>query len=87
MGSKGERQGLPDGREYRILTPEQIRMGQFDPDAETSEPEKGLVCPACRCVQFSTSGKSVTRTLRMIGAIRRERICRNCQHVWWTVER
>ncbi len=42
----------------------------------------GLKCPKCACVQFS----AVRNTVPADGAIRRYRTCRNCGHIWMTVE-
>lgn len=49
--------------------------------------ERGLKCPKCHCVQFSGGQRTVRNVRQIEGGIKRYRTCRNCQHVWCTVER
>jgi len=46
----------------------------------------GLICPGCGCPQFA-DGKNVRNTVRVNGAVRRYRVCRNCGRIWTTTER
>ena len=46
---------------------------------------KGLKCPRCHCPQFR-DGTNVRNTLRVEGAVRRYRVCRNCGTHWTTLE-
>ena len=65
--------------------PEPKSLAGFAEDAR-KETGPGLVCPKCGCIQFS-DGKNVRNTVRVNGAVRRYRVCRNCGRTWTTTER
>ena len=65
--------------------PEPKSLAGFAEDAR-KETGMGLVCPKCGCIQFS-DGKNVRNTVRVDGAVRRYRVCRNYGRIWTTTER
>jgi hypothetical protein len=48
--------------------------------------ELGLKCPKCHCVQFRSNNGGVRNTRKILDGVKRYRECRNCGHVWVTVE-
>jgi hypothetical protein len=60
-------------------------MGDRIREAAEKAEHKGIVCPACACVQFG-EGKHVRNTVPVEGGVRRYRTCRNCGHSWPTFE-